>query len=52
MHILAGRTSRNKLEEMETTYIENLRFAAERLQKVVWFMMLLQVRYCTVVIDC
>ncbi|XP_045160266.1 putative hydroxypyruvate isomerase [Mercenaria mercenaria] len=33
MHVTAGRTSRYKLEEMETTYLENLRFAADRLQK-------------------
>ena len=31
---MAGRTSRYKREEMEATYIENLRFAAERLSKV------------------
>ncbi|WAR23441.1 HYI-like protein [Mya arenaria] len=33
MHIMAGRTSRYKHEEMEETYLDNLRFAAERLQK-------------------
>lgn len=33
MHIMAGRTSRYKKEEMEKTFIDNLRYAAERLQK-------------------
>ncbi|KAH3867284.1 putative hydroxypyruvate isomerase [Dreissena polymorpha] len=33
MHIMAGRTSRYDHEEMENTYLDNLRFAADRLQK-------------------
>ena len=34
MHVLAGRTSRYNFEDMEKTYLDNLKFAAERLQKV------------------
>lgn len=34
MHIMAGRTSRYNKDEMEITYLDNLRFAADRLQKV------------------
>lgn len=33
MHIMAGRTSRYNHDEMKQTYMDNLRFAAERLQK-------------------
>ena len=31
---MAGRTSRYNRDEMETAFIDNLRYAAERLQKV------------------
>ena len=31
---MAGRTSRYQRDEMENTFIDNLRYAADRLQKV------------------
>lgn len=34
MHIMAGRTSRYDHGEMETTFLENLKYAADKLQKV------------------
>lgn len=33
MHVMAGRTTGAKLDEMEKTYLENLSFAAERLKQ-------------------